>query len=62
LNIEADLLAKEKLALYTQGPLQFHIPWSQGVCYMNTQRVEKNFNNNIRDYINGQWTSDYWRQ
>jgi len=62
LNIEVDLLAKGKLTLYMQGPRNFHIPWSQGTCYMNTQRVEKNFTTNIHNYINSQQISEYWRQ
>jgi len=40
LNIEADQLACIKLTSYTTGPQQFHIPWSQGVCYTGAQRVE----------------------
>jgi len=41
LNIKADHLARTKLTGYTNGPHRFHIPWSQGVCYTGTQRVEK---------------------
>jgi len=47
LNIEADLLAKTKLASYTSAPTYFHIPWSQGVCYIGTNRVEKDFGKQI---------------
>jgi len=43
LNIEADLLAKTKLESYQSGPSTFHIPWSQGVCYLGTKQVEKEF-------------------
>jgi len=43
LNIKADLLAREKLEKYRPGPIMFHIPWSQGVCYAGTQRIEKAF-------------------
>jgi len=60
LNIEADQLTQEKLATYWPGPTMFHIPWSQGVCYMGTQCIKKSFANEIHDHINGQWTTDYW--
>ncbi len=60
LNIEADLLAKSKLESYQTGPSTFQIPWSQGVCYLGMKRVEKAFANEIRDYINGQRTQNYW--
>jgi len=43
LNIEADKLAKEKLETYRTGPTIFHIPGSQGVCYVGKQRIEKDF-------------------
>jgi len=60
LNIEADKLAKEKLATYRTGPVRFHIPGSQGVCYAGTHRIEKDFANTIRDHMNGQKTTEYW--
>jgi len=60
LNIEADKLAKEKLAMYRTGPARFHIPGSQGVCYAGTLRIEKDFANTIRDHINGQKATEYW--
>jgi len=41
LNIEVDQLACNKLTSYSTGPQQFHIPWSQEVCYTGTQHVEK---------------------
>jgi len=41
MNIKANQLAKEKLEAYWPGPTIFHIPWSQGVCYMDTQRLKK---------------------
>jgi len=41
LNIEADQLVCTKLTSYTTGPQQFHILWSQGVCYTGAQQVEK---------------------
>jgi len=37
LNVEADHMARTKLLEHTNGPNQFHIPWSQGVCYTGTQ-------------------------
>jgi len=37
LNIEADKLAKETLETYQTGPVIFHIPGSQGVCYTGKQ-------------------------
>jgi len=40
LNIEADQLAKMKLALYTMVLPTFHIPWSQGVCYTGSDQVD----------------------
>jgi len=43
LNIKADNLAKTKHANYTSALAFFHIPWSQGVCYIRTDRVEKDF-------------------
>ena len=60
LNIEANLLVRTKLETYQSSPPMFHIPWSQGVCYLGTQRVEKAFTNEICDYMNGQQTTKYW--
>jgi len=47
LNIEADQLARTKLETYQSGPTTFHIPWSQGVCYLGMRQVEKAFTNKI---------------
>ncbi len=41
LNIEANQLAWTKLTLYTSSPVNFHIPWSQEVCYMGSHQVKK---------------------
>jgi len=60
LNIEADLSAKTKLESYQSGPSTFHIPWSQGVCYLGMKQVEKDFATEIWDHINGQRTIEYW--
>jgi len=61
LNIEADFLSvKTKLESYQSGPSTFHIPWSQGVCYLGTKWVEKDFAKEIQDHINGQQTIEYW--
>ncbi len=62
LNVKADHMARTKLLEHTNGPNQFHIPWSQGVCYTGTQRVEKKFGNHIRDHINGLVTRAYWEK
>jgi len=35
LNIEADVLTQTKLTGYMPGLAIFHIPWSQGVCYID---------------------------
>jgi len=53
LNIEADRLACKKLEAYQPSPKTFHIPWSQGVCYMGHHRTVKDFSMTIRDHING---------
>jgi len=60
LNIKADTLAWEKLDTYQLGPKTFHIPWSQEVCYAGTHQIEKDFNTNIRNHLNGQKTIEYW--
>ncbi len=60
LNIEADRLARGKLEAYRPGPKNFHIPWSQGVCYMGQHQTVKDFATTIRDHINGQATITYW--
>jgi len=52
LNIEVDLLAKTKLTTYTSVPAIFHIPWSQGACYIRNVQVEKDFGHQISDHIN----------
>jgi len=62
LNIKADQLTRTKLETYQSGPAIFHIPWSQGACYLSMQRVKKSFANEIWDYINGQRTTEYWRK
>jgi len=41
LNIEEDKLAKEKLKIYQSGPQTFHIPWSQGACYVRNHQIAK---------------------
>jgi len=60
LNIKADKLAKEKLEMYRTRPEIFHIPGSQGVCYVDRHQIEKDFANTIRDHMNGQKTTAYW--
>jgi len=60
LNIEVDKLAWEKLGTQRPGPKTFHIPWSQGVCYMGANQIVKDFATIIWDHINGQSTIEYW--
>jgi len=60
LNVEADLLTRDKLNTYRHGPNPFHIPWSQGVCYRHNRRIEKAFNTKLQDHINGQTAQTYW--
>jgi len=60
LNIEADRLARKKLEAYQPGPKNFHIPWSQGVCYTRHHQTVKDFSMTIRDHFNGQATINYW--
>jgi len=62
LNIEVDILPKTKLASCTLVLTFFHIPWRQGVCYIGTNRVEKDFGKQIWDHINGQATKRYWEK
>jgi len=54
LNIEADRLAREKLDDYKPGQKNFHIPWSQGICYTGQHQTIKDFATYPRPY---QWTS-----
>jgi len=62
LNIEANQLAWTKLTLYTSSPVNFHIPWSQGVCYMGSHQMEKEFARTTQGHINGQLTKAYWEK
>jgi len=41
LNVEADLLAKEKLQRFQQGPKEYQIPFGQGCCYCGSSWVVK---------------------
>ncbi len=41
LNVEVDILAKEKLQQFQQGPTDYQIPFGQGCCYCGKLRVMK---------------------
>jgi len=53
LNVEADLLAKEKLQWFQQGPKEYQIPFGQGCCYCGSSRVVKGLVGTLQAYING---------
>jgi len=48
-NVEADLLAKNKLTLYQQGLGEYQIPYGHSACYLGNQRIRKDLSNQITD-------------
>jgi len=62
LNIEADLLAKDKLSRYTDGPRVYYLPFAYGACYVVQQCVVKNLQSVLCSHINGSPVIKYWQQ
>jgi len=62
LNIEADLLAKDKLSRYMDGPRVYYLPFAYGTCYMAQQHVVKNLQSVLRSHISGLPAIKYWQQ
>jgi len=62
LNIEANLLAKDKLARYVTGPTIYNLPFAYGTCYVSNCRVVKNLQSVLRNHINGFPAVKYWQQ
>jgi len=60
LNVEADWLAKAKVAILHMGPTYYKISGNPWGCYINTQCIVKQFKMSIRNFINGRETMDYW--
>jgi len=53
LNIEADALAKDKLARYVSGLVAYYLPFAYATCYVARRRVVKNIQSTLRNFING---------
>jgi len=60
LNVEADLLAKQKLSTPYTGPVRYRIPGNPWSCYTGTNRVVKQLSAMLRQHINGQAALAYW--
>jgi len=60
LNVEVDLLAKQKLSTPYMGPVRYRIPGNPWSCYTGTKRVVKQLSATLRQHINGQATLAYW--
>jgi len=60
LNIEADLLAKQKAATLFTGHLYYRLlgnPWG---CCLGTQWIVKQFNTSLCFFVNGHKSIKYW--
>jgi len=62
LNIEADALAKAKLACYVPGLKTYVLPLAYGACYVGGRRMVKNVSSTLRNHINGLPAIKYWQQ
>jgi len=60
LNVEADLLAKNKLVKPYAGPVRYRLPGNPWSCYMGQTRVVKQLTAMLRHHINGQAMLTYW--
>jgi len=59
LNVEADLLAKQKVSISHKGPLFYKLPDNQWSCYTDTQCVVKQFTLTIWTFVNGRDCLEY---
>jgi len=62
LNIKADRLAKQKLTTPYTGPVFYSLPGNPWSCYVGNDRVVKQFQPQLRKFINGQDTLQYWEK
>jgi len=60
LNVEANCLAKIKVATLHTGPIQFKLPWNPWGCYTDNQCMVKQFDTGLCTIINGRETQEYW--
>jgi len=62
LNIEADALAKAKLAHYVPGLKTYVLPFAHGACYVGGRHVVKNLSSTLWNHINRLPAIKYWQQ
>jgi len=64
LNIDADQFACMYLDQTWDwvGPLEYHIPGSQWVCYLAQHRAVKQLMEKLQEHINGLVAIHYWKQ
>jgi len=62
LNVEADLLAKQRVATNHTGPQLYSLPGNPWSCYIGTRRVVKQLVSTLRTFINGKDALHYWEQ
>jgi len=61
LNIEADLLAKDKVDPVYTGPTTYQLPGEGWICYIGTKQIVKQFMNTIHVHVNGLPAKKYWK-
>jgi len=62
LNIEADSLAKDKLACHVTGPMVYYLPFAYSTCSVGSSWVVKNLQSVLHNHINGFPAVKYWQQ
>jgi len=60
LNVEADVLAKQKVETPHMGPAYYKLPRNLWGCYIGTQCIVKQFNITLQTFVNGNNTMNYW--
>jgi len=62
LNVEADLLAKQRVITKHIGPLVYSLPGNLWSCYTGNFQVVKQLPQTLRTFINGKGMLHYWEQ
>jgi len=62
LNIEADVLAKDKASTPHLGPACYKLPGNAWACYAGNCRIVKQFDGSLQSYINRQESWRYWEK
>jgi len=62
LNIEVDLLAKNKATTPYMGPLVYKLPGNSWGCYTAKKHMVKQFTNTLQTFINGKECLEDWEK